>query len=90
MEQQNGSVFDKSDSSVSEELSGIEEESLKSENKLEGKPFSENFQSRKESWYDKVPLTVKQLDVIVYVGIAALVVVFILIALEAAGIYKIG
>ena len=36
MEQQNGSVFDKSDSSISEELSGIEEDSLKNENKLEG------------------------------------------------------
>ena len=48
------------------------------------------MQTRKEGFYEKIPLTVKQLDVIIWIGCIALVVVFVLIALEAAGIYKIG
>ena len=41
----------------------------------------------KESWYDKVPLTLKQLDVIIACGIGALILVSVLIALEAAGFW---
>ena len=37
------------------------------------------WQQTKESWYDKVPLTVKQLDIIIWGCVAALVVVFFLI-----------
>lgn len=44
------------------------------------------WQRTKESWYDKVPLSLRQLDVIIGVGLAALVVVAILIALDAGGI----
>lgn len=55
---------------------------------LENKPFSKAFQEKKEDWFDHVPLTVHQLDIIIYAGIAALVIVFILIALEATGIFK--
>lgn len=44
----------------------------------------------KESWYEKVPLNVRQLDVIIAIGIAGLVIVTVLIALEATGVWKIG
>lgn len=44
------------------------------------------WQTNKEELYDKVPLTVRQLDVIIALGILGLVVVFILIGLDAAGI----
>ena len=56
----------------------------------ENRPLSNALQEKKESWYAKVPLTLKQMDVIIWVLVAALAVVFVLIALEAAGIYKIG
>lgn len=56
---------------------------------LENQPFSQAVNSRKEELYDKVPLTVKQLDIIIAVAVAALAAVFILIVLEATGIFKI-
>ena len=56
--------------------------------KLDDKPFSQAVNSRKEELYGKVPLSVKQLDIIIGVAVAALVVVFILIVLEATGIFK--
>lgn len=46
------------------------------------------FQKKKEEWYDHVNLTVKQLDVIIAVCFGILVLVFILIGLEAAGIFS--
>ena len=55
---------------------------------LENKPFSKAVQEKKEDWFDKVPFTVHQLDIIIGCGIAALVIVFVLIGLEAAGIFK--
>ena len=44
------------------------------------------WQQTKESWYDKVPLTVKQLDIIIACGIGGLILTFVAIALEAMGI----
>lgn len=41
------------------------------------------FQKQKESWYDKVPLTVKQLDIIIGVGFALLALTFVCMILEA-------
>ena len=66
--------------------------SEKEEKKAEGgsHPISEAMQTRKEGFYEKIPFTVKQLDVIIWICYIALAVVFVLIALEAAGIYKIG
>lgn len=43
------------------------------------------FQKRKEEWYDHVNLSVKQLDTIIAVCFGCLILVFVLIALEAAG-----
>jgi len=46
------------------------------------------LQIQKESWYDKVPLTVKQLDWIIWGGLALLVLTFIVIFLDAADIFN--
>ena len=46
------------------------------------------FQMQKENWYDKVPLTVKQLDWIIWGGLALLVLTFIVIFLDAADIFN--
>ena len=50
-------------------------------------PVKSNWQMTKESWYDKIPLTVKQLDIIIGCGIAGLVITFILIAMDAMGVF---
>ena len=45
------------------------------------------WQQTKESWYDKVTLSVKQLDIIIGCGIAGLILTFIAIALDAMGVF---
>ena len=45
------------------------------------------WQKTKEGWYDKVPLTVKQLDIIIGVCWALLALTFVLICLEALDIF---
>ncbi len=42
-----------------------------------------SWQQTKEGWYDKVPLTVRQLDIIIWTAMAALVLVFIKIFMDA-------
>ena len=49
-------------------------------------PPKSMWQQTKESWYDKVNLTVKQLDIIIACGIGGLIITFILIALDAMNI----
>lgn len=44
------------------------------------------WQATKEGWYDHIPLTVHQLDLIIWGGIGLLVVIFLLIILEAADV----
>ncbi len=44
------------------------------------------WQQKKEGWYDKVPLTLKQLDMIIYCGIGGMILLAIVIALDAMGI----
>ena len=46
------------------------------------------LQIQKESWYDKVPLNVKQLDTIITVGLILLVITFVVIFLDAADIFN--
>ncbi len=41
------------------------------------------WQKTKESWYDKIPLTVRQLDIIIWVSAAALVALFVKAFLES-------
>ena len=50
-------------------------------------PTKSMWQITKESWYDKVNLSVKQLDIIIACGIAGLILTFICIALDAMGIF---
>ena len=61
-----------------------EEKNILPEEKTEEKTA---WQTTKEGWYDKVPLTVKQLDIIIGVSLAALVIVFVLIFLDAWDIF---
>ncbi len=46
------------------------------------------WQMQKEGWYDKVPLTVKQLDIIITVCFILLGLTVVAIALEAMGIWS--
>ena len=50
-------------------------------------PFSQAIKIKKEEWYDKVKLTVRQMDVIIWIVSGLLAVVVLLIVLEAAGIF---
>ena len=50
-------------------------------------PTKSMWQQTKESWYDKINLSVKQLDIIIGCGIAGLILTFICIALDAMGIF---
>ena len=61
---------------VEEKAVPVEEQSAKS-----------LWQQTKESWYDKVPLTVKQLDIIIACGVGGLILTFIAIALDAMGVF---
>ena len=45
------------------------------------------WQQTKESWYDKIPLTLKQLDIIVYICWALLGLAVIAVALDAMGVF---
>lgn len=78
-----------------DELDRREQELLAREKAVEAKekelqlgPFSQAVQNKKEEWYDKVKLSVKQLDVVIWIVSGLLVVVLILIILEATGIFK--
>ena len=41
------------------------------------------WQKTKEGWYDKIPLTVKQLDLIIWTCIGALILIFAKVFLDA-------
>ena len=55
--------------------------------RIEEQSAASLWQQTKESWYDKVNLTVKQLDIIIGCCIAALILTFIAIALDAVGVF---
>lgn len=61
------------------ESESVEQASEKSQPKVPGKGFKENL-------YDKIPLTVKQLDIIIFLLLVAFVVFFIIGALKGNGI----
>lgn len=46
------------------------------------------WQMQKENWYDKIPLSLKQLDIIIGVCLFLLALCFIAICLDAMGIYN--
>ena len=45
------------------------------------------WQQTKESWYDKVTLSVKQLDISIACGIGGLILTAFIIALDAMGVF---
>ena len=45
------------------------------------------WQRMEDGWYDKVPLNVRQLDVIIALGLIGLAVVAVLIFLDASGVF---
>ena len=49
-------------------------------------PVKPAWQAQKESVYEKLPVTVRQLDIIIGLAVAGLVIVAILIALDAMNI----
>ena len=65
-----------------------EQELNRREKELDG--FSAAMDARKKQLYGKIPMTVKQMDIILWIACGALAIVVLLIILEAAGIFKIG
>ena len=50
--------------------------------------FSQAVKDKKESWYDHVHVSVKTMDIIIWIVSGLLVITFILIILEATGVFK--
>ena len=50
--------------------------------------FSQAVKDKKESWYDHIHVSVKTMDRVIWGVSALLVIVFILIILEATGVFK--
>ena len=50
--------------------------------------FSQAVKDKKESWYDRVNVSVKTMDKVIGVISLLLIIVVILIVLEATGVYK--
>lgn len=75
-----------------DKLENIREENILSEEydedyenaDVEIKP---TWQLVKESWYSKLNVSVKQLDIIIALGVAGLIITAIAIGLDAAGVF---
>lgn len=65
-----------------------ERELNRREKELDG--FSAAMDAKKKQLYGKLPVTVKQVDIVLWIAGGLLAVVVLLIILEAAGIFKIG
>ena len=52
--------------------------------------FSAAMDAKKKQLYGKLPITVKQVDIILWISCGLLALVVVLIILEATGIFKIG
>ena len=50
--------------------------------------FSRAVRDKKESWYDRIHVSVKTMDRIIWVVSGLLVIVMILIILEATGVFR--
>ena len=75
------------------ELEKREKELLEREKAVEKReraldPISLAVKTKKEQWYSKVKLSVRQLDVIIWIAGGLLVLVFILMILESVGLFK--
>lgn len=65
-----------------------EQELNRREKELDG--FSAAMDAKKKQLYGKLPITVKQVDIVLWIAGGLLAAVVLLIILEAAGIFKIG
>ena len=63
-----------------------EKELIQEETSEESGEVKSVWQLQKESWYDKVPVTVKQLDIIITVCLILLALTFVVIFLDAKDI----
>ena len=63
----------------------ILDEDVRTQEDVKIKPM---WQIQKESWYEKLPLNLKQLDTIIVVCLVLLVITFIVIFLDAADIFN--
>ena len=63
------------------------EEEIREDHPQEEPEVKSMRQQTKESWYDKIPLTLKQLDIIVYTCWALLGLAVIAVALDAMGVF---
>lgn len=61
----------------------IQEQTPSEQTEAQEKPVKSTWQLEKESWYDHVHLTVKQLDIIIWTASALLVLVFLRIFLQS-------
>ena len=66
-----------------------EEKNIPSETPEEEKPVKSAWQAKKESWYDKLPVTLKQMDIIVGVCWGLLILTGICIVLDTMGIISV-
>ena len=64
----------------------MEEKDREAPGGSEARDTRSTWQRNKEELYDKVPLTLRQLDVIIVLGLLGLGAVAVLIFLEASGI----
>ena len=65
----------------------MEEHREESAPEQEKKPEKSGWQATKESWYDKIPLNLKQLDIIVGICWTLLILTFVGIILDAVGVF---
>lgn len=71
-----------------EALKQKEQELEQREEKLDA--FSAAMDAKKRALYDKLPVTLRQVNTILYLALGALGIVVVLIVLEALGIFKVG
>ena len=65
----------------------LEQNTEETEIPIEEQSSKTLWQQTKESWYDKVNLSVKQLDIIIGCCIGGLILTAIAIALDAIGVF---
>lgn len=72
-----------------DKLIPISEEEVPQEEPVqeEETPKKSEWVKRKEGWYDKVPLNVKQLDIIIIVAWILLALTIVFIALDVTDVY---
>ena len=63
----------------------ILDEEVRTQEDVKIKPM---WQVQKESWYERLPLNLKQLDTIIVVCLVLLVITFVVIFLDAADIFN--